>query len=249
MVRLFQIVGEALPGSTAVSNSLRARLIQAGYRLPSALPIFRGVKCASAVACTLLVPWVLPEYSARAAVALVAVFGFGYLLPDRILHRVARARGARLRHALPGALDMFLLAVEAGQSIEQALAATCRGLKCTSPDLAAELTVLQLESHASNNRAEAIRNFALRNREPELKKFAALLIDSDRFGTSIGPALRDHAKDLRIRLRQKAQESARKLAAKLIFPVFFLIFPSVLLVTFGPAVILISAQMRNLLGN
>lgn len=249
IVRLFHLVGQAIPGSRSETNPLRTHLIEAGYRLRSAVPIFYGIKCATALAFAVFVVWLAVEFEADPVIPLLAALGFGYLLPDRILDRAIRARGQRLRHGLPAALDMLVLAVEAGQSIDQALLATCRGVQNTSPDLAAELTTLQLEARASNNRVEALRNFAARNKEPELRKFAALLIDTDRFGTSIGPALRDHAKYLRIRFRQQAQESARKVGVKLIFPVFFLIFPSVILVTLGPAVILIFGQMQALLGN
>ena len=123
-----------------------------------------------------------------------------------------------------------------------------RGLRVSYPDLAAEFTQLALELKANTSRADALKNFAARGRDMELKKFANLLIDTDRFGTSLGPALKTHARYLRIRFRQIAQEKARKVGVKLIFPVFFLIFPSVILVTLGPAVILIFTQMKNLMG-
>ena len=105
-----------------------------------------------------------------------------------------------------------------------------------------------LEMRANTSRVDALRNFVARTREPEIKKFTGLLIDTDRFGTSLGPALRVHARYLRTRFRQGAQEKARKVGVKLIFPVFFLIFPSVILVTLGPAVLLIFSQMKNILG-
>ena len=95
--------------------------------------------------------------------------------------------------------------------------------------------------------AESLRAFGARNKEPELRKLANLLVDSDRFGTSIAPALRSHSKYLRTRFRQQAQEKARKVGVKLIFPVFFLIFPSVLLVTLGPACIMMYQQLKTLL--
>ena len=106
---------------------------------------------------------------------------------------------------------------------------------------------MQLELKANTTRAEALKNFVDRSHDLELRKFANLLIDTDRFGTSLAPALKTHARYLRIRFRQVAQERARKVGVKLIFPVFFLIFPSVILVTLGPAVILIFTQMRTLL--
>jgi len=96
---------------------------------------------------------------------------------------------------------------------------------------------------------DAVRNFGARTRDAELRKFSSLLIETDRFGSSLGPALRSHAKYLRTRLRQKAQENARKVSVKLIFPIFFLIFPSVILVTLGPAVILVMGQLNSIFGN
>jgi tight adherence protein C len=174
--------------------------------------------------------------------------GFGYLLPDRVLDRLARRRIDRMRRGLPAALDLLVLSIEAGQGLDAAILDTSRGLRGTHPDLATEFTQLQLELKANTSRADALRNFATRAKDLEVRKFANLLIDTDRFGTSLGPALKTHARYLRIRFRQVAQERARKVGVKLIFPVFFLIFPSVILVTLGPAVILIFTQMKNLLG-
>ncbi len=170
------------------------------------------------------------------------------MLPDRVLERLARRRVERLRRGLPAALDMLVLAVEAGQGLDAAILDTSRGLRVSHPDLAAEFTQLQLELRANTTRVDALRNFVDRSsKDMELRKFANLLIDTDRFGTSLGPALKTHSRYLRIRFRQMAQEKARKVGVKLIFPVFFLIFPSVILVTLGPAVILIFTQMKNLL--
>lgn len=246
IVRAFQFVGQAFPAGRAENSPLRSRLVAAGYRLPSAVPTFYGVKCAAAMTLGTLGVWLGATFDADMLMPALCGAAFGFMLPDRVLRAVMTSRAHRLRRALPAALDMLGLAVEAGQSIDQALLATSRGLKHTHPDLCGELTILQLETRASNNRVEALRRFAARNHEPELKKFVSLMIDTDRFGSSIGPALRDHAKYLRIRFRQRAQEAARKTGVKLIFPVFFLIFPSVILVTLGPAVIMIFTQLGNM---
>jgi tight adherence protein C len=173
--------------------------------------------------------------------------GFGYLLPDRVLGKMVERRVERLRRGLPAALDLLVLAVEAGQGLDAAILDTSRGLRASHPDLAAEFTQLQLELKANTTRAESLRNLAARSQDIEIRKFVNLLIDTDRFGTSLGPALKTHARYMRIRFRQIAQEKARKVGVKLIFPVFFLIFPSVILVTLGPAVILIFQQMKNLI--
>jgi tight adherence protein C len=164
------------------------------------------------------------------------------------LDRMGAARVGRLRRALPAALDLLVLAVEAGQGLDAAILDTGRGLRSTHPELASEFTLLHLELKANASRSDALRNFATRSHDMELRKFTNLLIDTDRFGTSVGPALKTHARYLRIRFRQIAQEKARKVGIKLIFPVFFLIFPSVILVTLGPALILLFTQMKTIMG-
>ena len=169
------------------------------------------------------------------------------MLPDRVLERIAARRVNQLRRGLPAAIDLMVLAVEAGQSLDAAILEASRGLRVTHPALASEFTQLHLELRANPSRVEALQNFATRGRDLELRKFTNLLIDTDRFGTSLGPALRTHARYLRTRFRQNAQERARKVGVKLIFPVFFLIFPSVILVTLGPAVILLYGQLQALL--
>ena len=250
VIDMFRHIGEAVPAMAAQTVGARRRLILAGYRWPSAVSTFIGIKCASALMLGLTGVWAAVTFGyAPALTFLPAICGcaFGYMLPDRILDRMARRRVERLRRGLPAALDLLVLAVEAGQGLDAAILDTSRGLRNSHPDLAAEFTQLQLELKANTTRVEALRNFAMRNHDLELRKFANLLIDTDRFGTSLGPALKTHARYLRIRFRQMAQEKARKVAVKLIFPVFFLIFPSVILVTLGPAVILIFTQMKNLL--
>jgi len=237
-----------LPGDR---DAFRSQLIMAGYRWPAAVDIFLGLKAASAIMFGIAAGWlaVVNEVGASAVVLGVACgLGFGYLIPDRILDRMGAARVGRLRRALPAALDLLVLAVEAGQGLDAAILDTGRGLRTTHPELASEFTLLHLELKANASRSDALRNFATRSHDMELRKFSNLLIDTDRFGTSVGPALKTHARYLRIRFRQIAQEKARKVGIKLIFPVFFLIFPSVILVTLGPALILLFTQMKNLMG-
>ncbi|MCU1339295.1 MAG: type secretion system protein [Bryobacterales bacterium] len=248
---VFRMMGEALPPWAARTSELRRELAAAGYRWPSAVSVLLGIKCASALMLAAAGAWAAVTFGREASSAfLPAVCGlaFGYMIPDRVLVRLARRRSGLLRRGLPAALDLMVLAVEAGQALDASILDTSRGLRISHPDLAAEFTQLHLELKANTSREDALRNFSLRTRDSEIQKFAALLIDTDRFGTSLGPALRVHARYLRTRFRQAAQERARKVAVKLIFPVFFLIFPSVVLVTLGPAVMLIFAQMKNLLG-
>jgi tight adherence protein C len=244
-----QTIGESLPGA-GQQEELRTQLMAAGYRWPSASSIFLGIKVAASVLLVVLLTWASLAGRSDPGVAFIAAvcgLGLGFMVPDRVLDRLAKRRVNELRRSLPAALDLLLLAIEAGQGLDAAIADTSRGLRTTHPALASEFTQLQLELKANTSRTDALRNFANRCRDAELRKFANLLIDTDRFGTSLGPALRTHARYLRIRFRQNAQERARKVGVKLIFPVFFLIFPSVILVTLGPAVILLMTQMKNLL--
>jgi tight adherence protein C len=249
---IFRMIGEAVPGGPEKAEAARQKLIIAGYRWPSAVSVFLGIKGASALTLAAAGVWASVTFRPNADfiqmfLAAICGIGFGFLLPDRILERLAKQRVSRLRRGLPAALDLMVLAIEAGQGLDAAILDTARGLRGTHPDLAAEFTQLQLELRANTTRAEALRNFGERSKDMELRKFANLLVDTDRFGTSLGPALKTHARYLRIRFRQIAQEKARKVGVKLIFPVFFLIFPSVILVTLGPAVILIFTQMAHML--
>ncbi len=246
----FRSLGELFPAARQESNPLRKKLITAGYRFAGALEVLYGVKVAGALALGILGSWAgftFQEDPSLALLPLLCCAAVGFMLPDKILERLAAKRLLRLRRALPAALDLMVLGIEAGQAMDQAVLDTARGLKNTHPDLSREFTLLSLELRATNSRPDTLRAFAERNPDLELRKFVNLLSDTDRFGTSLGPALRSHAKYLRIRFRQTAQERARKVGVKLIFPVFFLIFPSVILVTLGPAAILIFKQMHELM--
>jgi tight adherence protein C len=250
VANLFQSIGENFPAAKNEKNPYRVRLVAAGYRWPAALPIFYGIKCGSALFFAGLAGILALVYRGEPSltpIPMICGLGLGFLLPDRVLSSRVRARTQRLRSAIPPALDLMVLSMEAGQSLDQAIADASRGLKRNYPDLSTELAQLYLDLRTGGTRADSFRALAARNNEPELRKLTNLLIDSDRYGVSIGPALRSHAKYLRTRFRQQAQEKARKVGVKLIFPVFFLIFPSVLLVTLGPACIMMYQQLNNLL--
>jgi len=247
---LFQSIGENFPAARNEKNPYRVKLAAAGYRWAEALAIFYGIKCGSSLFFAGLFGIFSQFHRGEASLAVMPMIcglGIGFLLPDRVLSSRVQARARRLRNAIPAALDLVVLAMEAGQSLDQSIADASRSLKRTHPDLSSELAQLYLELRASSSRADSFRALGARNKEPELRKLANLLVDSDRYGVSIGPALRSHSKHLRTRFRQQAQEKARKVGVKLIFPVFFLIFPSVLLVTLGPACMMMYQQLQQLL--
>ena len=245
-------IGRATPLRPNESGQLRYRLSLAGYRQPSAAPIFSGIRVAAAALLGLMA-FTSGLYMAHSLVRILlstmSAVALGSMLPNRILDRRIRRRSENLRSGLPAALDLLVLGLEAGQPLDAALAETARELREPFPELNAELTLTQLEIFASKSRDEAFHNLARRNEEREIRRFAQVLIDSDRFGTSLAPALRTHVRYLRIRMGQEASEKARKVGVKLVFPVFFLIFPAVLLVTVGPAVLQIITQLEPMLNS
>jgi tight adherence protein C len=245
-------IGRSAPVRPAESDRLRENLRLAGYTVPSAVPVFSGIRLASAAALGLVVfgvaGWIDLAFS-RALLCMLSAALVGFMLPNHILGKMIRRRSERLRAGLPTTLDMLVLALEAGQSLDAALVETGRELRDVFPDLSAELNLVQLEIRASKSRAEAFRNLATRNDDLEFRRLSQVLIDSDRFGSSLAPALRSHVHYLRLRMRQKAREAARKVGVKLIFPLFFLIFPAMLLVTLGPAILQFVYQLGPMLTN
>ncbi len=252
LAQTLHAVGETVPMSRKETEPLRRRLLMAGYRWPPAVTVFQGIKVAAALGLAGATGWTILFLNGGAQNALIpclAAAGFGYLLPDRWLDRSIRARARRLRSGLPPAIDLLVLAVEAGQGLDQALLDVAQALAPLYPDLSDEFAFFHLEVRAGKSREEALRNLANRSPEPELKKLVTVLLDGDRFGTSLGPALRTHGRYLRTRIRHRAQEQARKLGVKLTIPTFFLIFPAVLAVTLGPAYLLLRDSLGRLLNS
>jgi tight adherence protein C len=246
---MLQKLGERGPATP--SGGIRKMLVSAGYRDEAAPAVYQGIKTLVAGTLALILAsfaWFNQQDGSAAVIAACAGAGFGMMFPDKILRRVVRARSDRIRSAIPACLDMIVLSVEAGQSLNQAILDASAELRDAYPDLSNELAQVHLELRAGKGRAEALYHLGERNREPELRKMANVMIDADRFGTSLAPALRTHARFLRTRMRQQAQEAARKVSVKLVFPVFFLIFPSVLLVTLGPAVLKMMEQFSKIIG-
>ena len=245
------VIGELAPGPKVRRDPVRGRLIAAGYRSPAAPAIFEGVRVACLLALALILGWVGLLYQESPLIAIVLAAcgaGFGYLLPDRVLDSRVSGRAMNVERALPNALDLIVLSVEAGQSLDSALMDTSRELSTLYPELSSEFAQVQMELRAGRSRTDVLYSMGQRTYSKELKKLATVLIDSDRFGTSLGPALRTHARYLRTRRRHTAQESARKLSVKLIFPVFFLIMPAIFVITLGPAVLTFYEALAPSLG-
>ena len=161
----------------------------------------------------------------------------GYFFPSFMLDKLITKRQETLRLSLPDALDMMVVSVEAGLGLDQAIQHVARELQMTHKELSEELSLVNLEMRAGKRRADALRNLAERTGEPELQKLVAVLVQTDRFGTSIGDSLRAHSDFLRVKRRQEAEERAGKVGVKLVFPIFFFILPAMLVVAAGPGLL------------
>jgi len=171
----------------------------------------------------------------------MALLGFGvaagWILPRFFLEKKVARRQKIMRLSLPDALDLLVVAIEAGLGLDQAMQYVGRELQWSHPELSEELLLVQLEMRAGKRRAEALHNLAERTGEPEIKKLVAILVQNDRFGTSMGESLRSHSDFLRVKRRQDAEERAGKVGVKLVFPIFFFILPSMLIVAAGPGIL------------
>ena len=169
----------------------------------------------------------------------------GYLLPGMLLARQDRARKAEIRNGLPDALDLFIVCVEAGCGLDQAIVKASDELGLTHPALAYELRLITTEIRAGKPRMEAFKNFAARTKVDDVQSLVAMLVQTDKFGTSVAQALRMHAETSRTKRRQDAEERAAKVGVKLVFPLVLFLFPALYIVILGPAVITFVRVFHN----
>ncbi len=232
-------VGELLP-LTPQENGMRKReLSMAGFRTESAVYVFAGLKVLGA-GILLIVGFYFRDVAPNPTLRLLMPFfcaGAGYMLPGIVLSRLTTKRQEQIRYALADALDMLVVCSEAGCAIDQAIMNVSREFKLVHAALSEEFSLVNMEILAGSSRATALRNFATRTGEEEVKKLVAILIQTDRFGTSIADALRTQADFMRVKRRQMAEERAGKVGVKLIFPIFFFCMPALVVVVMGPALL------------
>jgi len=216
-------------------------MVRAGYRSSEAVWAMRGVKVLMPVILVALV-----FFTGLFLLSPLLIFGaallLGYLLPDLWLTWRIRARQHRLRLALPDGLDLLVICVEAGLGLDQALARVSQELRFAHPELSEELQVVNLEMRVGKTRLEALRELSQRTGLDDIKALVAMLIQTDRFGTSVAQALRVHSDELRMKRRQRAEEMAAKTTVKMVPVLVFFIFPALMVVILGPAVIAIMRQ-------
>lgn len=228
--------------TSAQASALRRRLLHAGLRQPQVTTAYFGTKTLLALALPLLafgVQLLLTQPLQGRALLLVLLLAaaLGYYLPNVVLARLVFLRQREIFESFPDALDLITVCVEAGLGVEAALARVAEDMQHRSRVLSTELQLVGLELRAGAPREQALHNLALRTGVEEVDGFVAMIIQAERFGTSIAQALRVHADMLRTRRRQRAEEAAAKISLKLLLPLIFCIFPALLLVLLGPAMI------------
>lgn len=233
-------ISKALPLSPADVDKTRGWLIQAGFRDARHVNYYLGLR--------VLLAGVgfagVASFSAfNNLPLLIGVTGLGFILPRFFLKRMIRDRQQRIRLALPDALDLTVICVEAGLALDQAMMRVGQDLHHAHPDLSDEFHLVNLEMRAGKPRAEALRNLVDRTGVDDIRSLVGTLIQTDRFGTSVAQALRVHSDSLRTERRQRAEEQAAKTTIKMVPPLVLFVLPSIIFVTIGPAVIQLIRQL------
>lgn len=254
--RWIKPVGKILMPEEGWENSpLRRRFMTAGFRSEAAMLVYFGLKALLTIALPAIFVIQLGFSRLPFSVNGVMVFvlllaAIGYFAPNAYLARRIAIRQRELFEALPDALDLMTVCVEAGLALDAAIARVGSEMQLRSRVLAEELHLVQLELRAGATRERALRNLALRTGVEDIDSLVAMLVQTDRFGTSIADSLRVHAEGLRTKRRLRAEEAAAKIPVKLLMPLIFCIFPSMLLVLMGPAYIAIyRALLPAMTGN
>jgi tight adherence protein C len=233
----------ASPNAQTPKNQLL--MVRAGYRSPEAMMAVRGFKILVPVALVAAV-FFTRAYTFNPFLVFGMAAVAGYLLPDMWLTWRVRARQRLLRRALPDGLDLLVICVEAGLGLDQALLRVAQELNVAHPELSDELQLVNLEMRVGKTRLDAMRELARRTGLDDIKALVSMLIQTERFGTSVAQSLRIHSDDLRVKRRQRAEEMAAKTTVKMVPALVFFIFPALMVVILGPAII---AIMRQLMPN
>jgi tight adherence protein C len=227
----------------ATIKELQAKLIRAGIYTERAIPLFLGVKLGGLLVLPIVVLFILWG-NTRQDILLMGIpilfCTLGYILPNFILNRLISSRQKKIMESLPDALDLLVVCVEAGQGLDSAIKRVSEDLQASSPIISQELLMVNLENMAGLERQQALKNLGERTGVEELISLCNVLIQSERFGTSIAQALKSQSDYMRTARRQKLESMAAKTPVKLVFPMLLFIFPAIMVVLLGPAIIRIS---------
>ncbi len=233
-------VNRLAPPSPSEARKLQKKLMYAGYRSPQAPIVYRTIQLASMSmipALTLFSIFVSGRSLSDSMIWMVVAVGAGYLLPRYVLDQMIGNRQQRLRWGLADALDLLVVSVEAGLGINAAMVRVSQEVKRVHPEISEEFEMVNLEIRVGRDRADALRNLAERTGVEDLRGLCAMLIQADRFGSSIARAIRVYSDSLRTKRRQRAEQAAQKAAIKLLFPLAVFLFPTLFIALIGPAVL------------
>jgi tight adherence protein C len=235
-----------LPRSPEEVSVVQKRLIRAGFRRQDAVNIFYGTKVLVPVTLCILVT-ITGLYRMGPFFVYACAAGLGFLVPDFVLGNLISRRQMNIQIGLPEALDLLVICVEAGLSLDQAMMRVAKELHLTQPAISDELGVVNLEQKAGRPRAETWKNFAARTDVASVRALVNTLVQADSLGSSVAKTLRVYSDNLRTKRRQLAEEQAAKTTVKLVFPLVFFIFPSLFVVAVGPAAIVLLESIQKYL--
>lgn len=222
------------------TSKLRFTLIQAGYRHPKSPSVFLGIRVVAPF--ILVVPYLIANVmdgvmASGNLVVCLLLAGTGFYAPHYILQAMIKRRQERLDHALPDILDLLIVCMEAGLSLQATLNRVSDEVRTVSKDMFEELHLTNAELRTGVSREMALKNLGERCGAQTVKSLVGMMVQSDKMGTSLANALRVHSDFLRVQRSQKAEETAAKLPVKILFPMLLFIFPAVFIVVLGPAAI------------
>lgn len=239
-------LGQMMPGGATPGSGNELVLLRAGYRSPNAVLALRGARILVPAALAVLV-YATGVYRSNPLLMFGLALIIGYMLPEGWLLWRVHARQHRLRLSLPDGLDLLVICVEAGLGLDQAFIRVSEELQIAHPELSEELHLVNLEMRVGKTRLEALRELARRTGLEDIKSLVAMLIQTERFGTSVAQSLRVHSDDLRTKRRQRAEEMAAKTTVKMVPALVFFIFPALMVVILGPALIALMKQFSPIL--
>jgi len=243
----------SLPAEGWENSPIRIKFINAGWRGKSTPYLFYGTKTLLAMAVPVVALLMSGEgmFSSGPQVPILVMLTCayaGYYIPNIVLNHKIRVRKREIFESFPDALDLLTICVEAGLGLDAAFAKVASEIHIKSEILGQELQMVIVELRAGCSKERALRNLSLRTGVEDIDMLVAMLIQSDRFGTSMGDSLRIHADNLRIKRRQRAEEAAAKVSLKLLFPLIFFIFPTLMVILIGPAILQIYRNLMPMLG-
>jgi tight adherence protein C len=239
-------LGERVSSGRSDLVEVRQKVVRAGFRQPQAASVYYALRIVAAAGGVFGVLVAAPALGVSGTSFLVwlgAGAAIGWMLPSFLLGRRIKRRQKEIQKALPDALDMLVVCVEAGLGLNQAMVRVSDEIETISPVMSEELQIVNLEIRAGKPREEALRNLGLRTDVADVRALATMLIQTDRFGTSVAQALRVHSDGLRTKRRQRAEEAAAKTTIKMVIPLVLFVFPALFVVILGPAVMHILREL------